>query len=211
MARNNSTGPARVVIANMARPVRRERHDVRIIGGSWKRTPLPVLDRPGLRPTPSRVRETLFNWLGGDLTGWRCVDAFAGSGALGFEAASRGAREVVLVEQDAALVVSLRSLQARLGATALRVVQGDGVAVLDGCAEGSVDLVFLDPPFGSTRYDEALRAAARSLTPQGQVYLEAATAWEPDRFQAFGLLLHRQVRAGAVHAHVLKRDPLWRA
>jgi 16S rRNA (guanine966-N2)-methyltransferase len=74
--------------------------EVRLLGGQWKRSKLPVADRPGLRPTPSRVRETLFNWLGQDLTGWRVLDAFAGSGALGFEAASRGAREVLLVEQD---------------------------------------------------------------------------------------------------------------
>jgi 16S rRNA (guanine966-N2)-methyltransferase len=75
---------------------------VRIIGGQWKRSKLPVADRPGLRPTPDRVRETLFNWLGQDLTAGACLDAFAGSGALGFEAASRGAAEVVLLERDAA-------------------------------------------------------------------------------------------------------------
>src|SRR5215831_17805566 len=86
-------------------------HQVRIIGGLWKRTPLPVADRPGLRPTPDRVRETLFNWLGQDLSGWRCVDAFAGSGALGFEAASRGAAAVVLVERDPQLARSLRASQ----------------------------------------------------------------------------------------------------
>ena len=71
-------------------------HEVRIIGGQWKRSKLPVADAPGLRPTPDRVRETLFNWLGQDLEGWRCLDAYAGSGALGFEAASRGADAVVL-------------------------------------------------------------------------------------------------------------------
>ena len=208
MARDTSTDPARIAIAKAAPSVRRERHAVRIIGGIWKRTPLPVLDRPGLRPTPSRVRETLFNWLGGDLTGWRCIDAFAGSGALGFEAASRGAREVVLVEQDAALIGPLRALQARLGATSVRVLQTDGVALLQACVAGSVDLVFLDPPFDSTRYDAALQAAAHALAPQGLVYLEAATAWSPARLQAFGLLLHRQLKAGAVVAHLLKRASL---
>ncbi|MGH8829544.1 MAG: RsmD family RNA methyltransferase, partial [Polaromonas sp.] len=76
--------------------------EIRIIGGQYKRTKLPVPNRPGLRPTPDRVRETLFNWLGQDLTGWRCVDVFAGTGALGFEAASRGAAEVLLCEQDPA-------------------------------------------------------------------------------------------------------------
>ena len=84
--------------------------EVRIIGGQWKRTKLPVADKPGLRPTPDRVRETLFNWLDHDLGGWRCVDAFAGTGALGFEAASRGAAEVLMVEQDPELVAQLRAV-----------------------------------------------------------------------------------------------------
>jgi 16S rRNA (guanine966-N2)-methyltransferase len=88
-------------------------HEVRIIGGQFKRSKLPVANKPGLRPTPDRVRETLFNWLGQDLSGWRCLDAFAGSGALGFEAASRGAREVRLVEMDGALVTQLQRNQSQ--------------------------------------------------------------------------------------------------
>src|SRR6187455_3119099 len=103
-------------------PVRRTLpNQVRIIGGHWKRTRLDVPDRPGLRPTPDRVRETLFNWLGQDLAGWRCLDAFAGSGALGFEAASRGAAEVVLLERDRRLLALLSAAKARLGAEAIRV------------------------------------------------------------------------------------------
>src|SRR6187431_320127 len=102
--------------ASPPRPVARAVHEVRIIGGLWKRTKLAVADKPGLRPTPDRVRETLFNWLGQDLDGWRCIDAFAGTGALGFEAASRGAAQVLLVEQDPQLVDQLRSMQARLSA-----------------------------------------------------------------------------------------------
>ena len=168
---------------------------------------LPVLDRPGLRPTPNRVRETLFNWLGQDLNGWRCVDAFAGTGALGFEAASRGAREVLLVEQDAKIVAQLRSLQTRLGATSVRVLQGDGIAVLRARTAGSADLVFLDPPFESTRYADALQAAVQALAATGLLYLEAATLWGPEQLQAHGLLLHRQLKAGAVVAHLLKMDP----
>ena len=80
---------------------------MRIIGGRWKRTPITVLNLPGLRPTPDRVRETLFNWLGQDLTGWTCLDLYAGSGALGLEAASRGAARVVLVEREARAVRAL--------------------------------------------------------------------------------------------------------
>ena len=90
--------------------------EIRIIGGQWKRTRLPVPQRPGLRPTPDRVRETLFNWLGQDLTGWRCLDAFAGTGALGLEAASRGAASVVLVEQDGELLARLQQHVQRLQA-----------------------------------------------------------------------------------------------
>ena len=187
---------------------RHPRDEVRIIGGVWKRTTLPVLDRPGLRPTPNRVRETLFNWLGQDLSGWRCIDAFAGSGALGFEAASRGAREVLLVEQDATLVGQLRSLQTRLGASAVRVLQGDGIAVLRASAAGSVGLVFLDPPFDSPRYDDAVQAALHALAPTGLLYLEAARLWTTEQLQAHGLLLYRQLKAGAVVAHLLKIDPL---
>jgi len=122
---------------------------VRIVGGAWKRSKLPVADRPGLRPTPDRVRETLFNWLGQSLDGWRCVDAFAGSGALGFEAASRGALDVVLVERDAVLVASLKAVQQRLGGQNVRVERADALQWLARAAERSVDLVFLDPPFDS--------------------------------------------------------------
>src|SRR4051812_49877305 len=104
--------------------------EVRIIGGQWKRTKLPVPDRPGLRPTPDRVRETLFNWLGQDLSGWRCMDVFAGTGALGFEAASRGAVQVVLVEQDPQLAELLRAAQRKLEAGAVRVQRGDGLSQL---------------------------------------------------------------------------------
>src|SRR5206468_12965839 len=111
----------RAVSGRAPRAPRAPPREVRIIGGQWKRSKLPVADSPGLRPTPDRVRETLFNWLGQDLSGWRCLDAFAGSGALGFEAASRGAAEVVLVERDPRIVRSLRESQQRLQATALRV------------------------------------------------------------------------------------------
>src|SRR6187402_3373446 len=117
-------------------------HQVRIIGGNWKRTRLDVPDKPGLRPTPDRVRETLFNWLGHDLGGWRCVDAFAGTGALGLEAASRGASDVLVVEQDAQLVDQLRATQARLGAQAVKVERGNGLTALGRLAPGTIDLVF---------------------------------------------------------------------
>ncbi len=179
--------------------------EVRIIGGQWKRTRLPVARMEGLRPTPDRVRETLFNWLGQDLSGWRCLDAFAGTGALGFEAASRGAAAVQLVEQEPALVAQLHALQQRLQAATVRVQRGDGVKALQQSAAASLDLVLLDPPFGSTLFEPALRAAAAALTPRGFVYLEAPALWEHDALAAHGLALHRHLRAGAVHAHLLQK------
>lgn len=179
--------------------------EIRIIGGAWKRTRLPVAQRPGLRPTPDRVRETLFNWLGQDLSGWRCLDAFAGTGALGFEAASRGAASVQLVESDAALVAQLHTLQQRLQATTMRVQRGDGVAALKQAAPASLDLVLLDPPFDSDFFTPALQAAAQAVSAQGFVYLEAPRAWTDEELAAWGLAVHRHLKAGAVHAHLLRR------
>lgn len=178
--------------------------EVRIIGGQWKRTRLPVANLPGLRPTPDRVRETLFNWLGQDLAGWRCLDAFAGTGALGLEAASRGAASVQLVEQDAGLVERLQQLCQRLKASTVQVRRGDGLAALQQSAPASLDLVLLDPPFESPHYEAALKAAARALAPQGFVYLETATAWSDEVLAPLGLALHRHLKAGAVHAHLLR-------
>jgi 16S rRNA (guanine966-N2)-methyltransferase len=180
--------------------------EVRIIGGLWKRTKLPVLDKPGLRPTPDRVRETLFNWLQHDLSGWRCVDAFAGTGALGLEAASRGASDVLLVEQDADLVGRLREMQTRLSAQAVKVERANGLSVLGRLAPDSVDIVFLDPPFDADILDRALTAAAGALTERGAIYLEAPTEWTDAALAPFGLIRARHLRAGAVHAHLLRRN-----
>lgn len=188
-----------------AAPAPKGAGEVRIIGGLWKRTRLAVAQRPGLRPTPDRVRETLFNWLGQDLSGWRCLDAFAGTGALGLEAASRGASSVQLVESDAGLVAQLHTLQQRLQASAVRVQRGDGVAALKQTAPGSLDLVLLDPPFDSDFFTPALQAASHALTAQGFVYLEAPRVWADDELAAWGLAVHRYLKAGAVHAHLLRR------
>ena len=177
--------------------------EVRIIGGQWKRTRLPVAERPGLRPTPDRVRETLFNWLGQDLTGWRCLDAFAGTGALGFECASRGAASVLLVEGDAGLVRQLELLRQRLQATAVRVQRDDGVAALRQCAPASMQLLLIDPPFDGALFAPALQAAAQAVAPDGFIYLEAPSAWTDAELNPLGLVLHRHLKAGAVHAHLL--------
>ena len=167
-----------------------------------------MADLPGLRPTPDRVRETLFNWLGQDLSGWRCVDAFAGSGALGFEAASRGAADVLMVEREPLLVGALNGVRTQLGASTVRVQRGDGVAVLAALPPGSVDLVLLDPPFDSDVFDQALRAAARAVVADGHVYLEAPQAWADAQLVDSGLVVKRHLKAGAVHAQWLRRVEL---
>ena len=176
--------------------------EVRIIGGQWKRSKLPVADKPGLRPTPDRVRETLFNWLGQDLAGWRVLDAFAGSGALGFEAASRGAAEVQLLEADAALVRGLAMVKTRLQADAVQVIAADAIAWMARCAPARIELVLLDPPFDAKFFDAALAAAAPTVAPGGFLDLEA-----PREFADAppGFTRHRHLRAGAVHAHLFVR------
>ncbi len=177
---------------------------VRIIGGQWRRTKLPVALKPGLRPTPDRVRETLFNWLGQSLVGWRCADVFAGTGALGLEAASRGAAKVQLCEQDSALATQLQAHLTRLQAIHASVLKGDGLSWLKQQTAGSLDVVFLDPPFESHLFEPALMAAAQAVAADGWVYLEAPKLWSDDALAAFGLQTHRHLKAGAVHAHLLR-------
>jgi 16S rRNA (guanine(966)-N(2))-methyltransferase RsmD len=179
--------------------------EIRIIGGQWKRTRLAVPDKPGLRPTPDRVRETLFNWLGQSLEGWSCVDAFAGTGALGLEAASRGAAQVQLIEQDADLVKALHATVQRLKATEqVSVKRGDGVSALRSTPVASVDLVLLDPPFDAKLFETALKAARPGLRATGWLYLEAPEAWAEATLAPLGYSLHRYLKAGAVHAHLLQ-------
>jgi len=180
--------------------------ELRIIGGQWRRLRLPVPDAPGLRPTPDRVRETLFNWLGQELDGWRVLDAFAGSGALGFEAASRGAAEVMLIERDRRLARGLEQSRARLDATGVRVLVTDAIGWMGRAPRASFELVLLDPPFDAGLFDAALAAAAPLVADGGWLYLEADREFAPAAFESLGLALHRHLRAGAVHAHLLRRS-----
>ena len=147
----------------------------------------------------------MFNWLGQDLTGWHCLDAFAGTGALGLEAASRGAARVTLVERDAALVAHMRSAVQRLQATTVDVLKGDGIAALRDAPAESLQLIFLDPPFDSALFVPALTACRQALSVQGRVYLEAPVRWTDEALGAHGLAVHRFLKAGAVHAHLLQK------
>lgn len=187
-----------------ARPRAAQSHEIRIIGGLWKRTKLKVADKPGLRPTPDRVRETVFNWLGQDMSGMRCLDAFAGTGALGFEAASRGAKDVLIIEQDGTLIDQLKKTQIQLQASTVHVQRGDGIAAIRQAAPASLDVIFIDPPFDAPLFEPALGACARALAPEGWVYLEAPIAYTDETLSSVGLSVHRHLKAGAVHAHLLK-------
>lgn len=179
-------------------PRKPKSNQVRIIGGQWRRRILhfPAVD--GLRPTPDRVRETLFNWLGQRLDGLRCLDLFAGSGALGFEAASRGAREVVMVERDSRALAALRQNREVLGAAQVEVVAADGLTWLAG-GQGAFDVIFLDPPFDSAKLGAALAVAATRLAPEGKIYAEFGG--RPD---LSGWQVLREGRAGLSHFCLLE-------
>lgn len=178
---------------------------VRIIGGRWKRTPLPVLEADGLRPTPDRVRETLFNWLGQDMAGLACLDLFAGSGALGFEAASRGAATVTMVEANPRVARQLRDNQYRLGAEHIQILQGDAFAIAAQMPDAAFDVVFLDPPFAHDWIGPSLAHAARLVRDHGAVYVESDSPLTgADAPVPASLEIVRHARAGAVHFHLLR-------
>lgn len=160
---------------------RRPTRSVRIIGGEWRGRRLPVLDLPGLRPSGDRCRETLFNWLQPHLPGAVCADLFAGSGALGLEAASRGAAAVTLVEKNSAVVASLDRLIHSLCAAQVRVVERDAMVWLAHAEPASLDVVFVDPPFGEGLSPRIMAALARlgCMQAGGFAYFETASSSEP--------------------------------
>lgn len=163
---------------------------VRIIAGHLRGSKLPVPDRPGLRPSSDRVRETLFNWLQAVTPGARVLDLFAGTGALGFEAASRGAADVLLVERDAALAEGLRATATRLKVAGVQVVVADALAWLQGPATPRFDLVFLDPPFQAGLWESAAAGLGPWLAPGALVYVE--TPREAHPAMPAGWRLHRE-------------------
>jgi len=174
---------------------------VRVVGGAWRSRRVSFPDLPDLRPTADRVRETLFNWLGQDLAGKRCLDLFAGSGALGFEALSRGATEVVMVESSRAAHRALQENAARLGAGArLRLVLGDALHFLAARGSGRFDVVFVDPPYGSGLVDAVLAHLPAVLAPGGCAYVESGSPVAP----APPWRVRRAARAGAVHYHLIE-------
>jgi len=145
---------------------------VRITGGQWRSRLLNVADVTGLRPTPDRVRQTLFNWLGQDLSGWACLDLFAGSGALGFEAASRGARVVHMVECNPRAFAALKQHAEGLGADQVELVRGDALKFAESASQ-AYDLVMLDPPYHKGWLERLSPWIDALVAPDGRLYVEA--------------------------------------
>lgn len=183
---------------------------VRIIAGDWKRTPLPVADIDGLRPTPDRVRETVFNWLEHlQMRRWnnrRCVDLFAGTGALGFEAASRGAAEVVMVESHPAALRHLQATRDKLDAQQVTLRRGDALAQLDALP-GKFDLLFLDPPYGLDLLPRLLPRCGRLLAEGGLVYAESDRPFDASSCEWLaGWQIVRSDKAGQVFFALLAQE-----
>jgi 16S rRNA (guanine966-N2)-methyltransferase len=174
---------------------------VRIIGGLWRSRLVDFPNLAGLRPTPDRVRETLFNWIGQDLSGTTCLDLFAGSGVLGFEAASRGANHVTLVERDSLAFAALERNAASLGAGNLALRRSDVRNFLRD-AEKRYDIVFLDPPYGGGWLERVAEPLRRLLAPGALIYAEcehplpALGDWQAIKHQ----------RAGQVHYQLFDTD-----
>lgn len=182
---------------------------VRIVGGRWRGTRLPVPDSPGLRPTSDRVRETLFNWLQPVLPGARVLDLFAGTGALGLEAVSRGAACAQLVEADPKLARALEDAVARLGASAeVAVHRGDALAWLRGWRGEPFDLAFVDPPFAAGLWDATLAALPAVLAADAWLYVESPAGHAPALPAEWGL--HRENRTRDVRYALYRRVTLAR-
>lgn len=176
---------------------------IRIVGGDYRRTPIPVVDALGLRPTPDRIRETVFNWLryfwGEDFSNKRVLDLFAGTGALGFEAASHGVEFVQMVEKNPAAINALRALRNKLQAQQIRIHQGDALHVLER-ADKPFDLIFLDPPFNQGWLDKVWEHLPTILSPDALIYVESES---PIVFPP-NLRSLRQQKAGHVHFQLLE-------
>lgn len=197
----------------------KQAHQVRIIGGQWKRTPLPVLDAEGLRPTTDRVRETVFNWLthllGSDWGQLRCLDVFSGSGALGFEAASRGASHVALLENHPEALRHLRAAKDKLAARQVEITGGDALASLRRLATNAdksqhFDVIFVDPPYHLGWLDRVMPLFDQLLADHGLVYVECEMPLEGTSVPAWmdGWEVVRADKAGMVFYHVLQRKEM---
>ncbi len=176
---------------------------IRIVGGRWRSRIIGFPDVAGLRPTADRVRETLFNWLGQTLHGKYCLDAFAGSGALGFEAASRGAASVTMCESDRSALASLRANALALEATNCTIVPGDSIGWLRRSAT-KFDVVFCDPPFEADLHEQFLIEIAEHIDPESLVYVESGTPLDKLSVVAARFDLVKSAKAGGVFFGLLQ-------
>jgi 16S rRNA (guanine966-N2)-methyltransferase len=201
-----TNGPTGGPPTRRATPSSGGRSEVRIIGGEWRGRKLHFPDVAGLRPTPDRVRETVFNWLQFDLAGRRCLDLFAGSGAFGFESLSRGAAEVVFVERDAAAADAIRRMLEILQCSRGQVVNEDAREWLRRGPARPFDVVFVDPPYAERWLVTVAEQLERGgwLAPAASIYLEDAAAHGVPALPA-GWHMHRSKRAGDVGYHLARR------
>ena len=180
---------------------------VRIVGGAFRRTPIKVMDLEGLRPTPSRVRETFFDWIThllGGCVGRAVCDMFSGSGALGLEAASRGATRVLCIERNREAARAIKEVVTRLNATdAVEVLCADAMERL-GALDETFDLIFIDPPFASALQCKAAELARKKIRPEGLVCVESDKEITEESFSKLGLTVLRQAKAGNEYYFVLK-------
>ncbi|MGC1439249.1 MAG: 16S rRNA (guanine(966)-N(2))-methyltransferase RsmD [Burkholderiaceae bacterium] len=193
------------------------KNQVRIVGGVLRRTVLAVVPADGLRPTPDRVRETVFNWLGSRVQNAACLDLFAGTGALGLEAASRGAATVLLNDRDPSVSGASRLVVDKLRAStddsarrcgeAIQVLSQDALALLRSAAvrREQFDLVFLDPPFGRDWLVRVLPVVGAVLRPGGLLYVESDQAFDPGQAPATTWMVWRNGQAGQVHYYLLEQ------
>ena len=209
-------------VAESPATIKPSSHQIRLIGGQWKRTPLNVVSAEGLRPTPDRVRETVFNWVHHLINGcWEnlhCLDLFAGSGALGFEAASRGAPHVTMVESHTPAMRQLLLVKEKLGAAQIDLMRADALTVVASMVERQqrFDLIFLDPPFNQGMLQKILPYCSKLLSKSGLLYLEAEhpmpsesaqeklTESELNFLQDWHVI--RADKAGSVYFHILRRN-----
>ncbi len=174
---------------------------MRIVGGEWRRRLVSFYDAPGLRPTPDSVREPLFNWLGQDLTGLSCLDLFAGSGVLGFEAASRGAALSTLVERDQRVFSELRQNAQTFACDRLELIRADALKFLTS-TNRRYDVVFLDPPYNQGWLQKVAAVLPQVLAGEALVYAESEAELAPDWLPGMGLI--RKGRAGQVCFHLFE-------
>lgn len=190
-------------------------HQVRIVGGMWKRTPMAVADVPGLRPTPDRVRETLFNWLThlkGNVFGrMRCLDLFAGTGALSFEAASRGFSQIVTVEENRTAYSHLETIRKKLNAEQVKIINADAIRFAGRLVEANerFNLIFLDPPFQENFLPVILPMCVKLLADEGLIYVESNEPLSDEKLDQMlpeGQKCHicRENKAGQVYYHLLE-------